>query len=71
MVKPGKGDRFMCDSYCLNYNALGICSHVVATAEAINKLIEFSVYYRKLKKTPNFTDMATGRGRKESLPPRK
>ena len=61
----------MCDRYCLNYNALGICCHVVPTAEANNKLIEFSVYYQKLKKTSNFTDMATGRGRKESLLSRK
>ena len=38
----------MCDSDCLNFKALGIYSHVVATAETNNKLIEFSVYSSKL-----------------------
>ena len=73
---PGKGGRFQCDSECLHYKSLEICSHVVATAEVNNSLLEFSVYYRKLKKVPNFTDLAVsgmpvGRGRKGSVPPRK
>ena len=73
LVKPGKGGRFICDG---DYKALGICSHVVATAEANNKLIEFSGYYCKIKKSPSFnemakSDMSSGRGRKESVPPRK
>lgn len=76
LVTPGKAGRFMCDSECANYKSLGICSHVVATAEANNKLIEFSNYYRKAKKVPNFTQIAkanvpTGTGRKGSVPPRK
>ena len=29
LVKPGKGGRFLCDSECLHYKSLGICSHVL------------------------------------------
>jgi len=65
-VKPGKGGRLICDGDCLNYKALGICSHVVATAEANNKLFEFSGYYRKIKKSQSFTEMA-----KSEMPSRK
>ena len=41
LVLPCKNRCFKCDSDCLNFKSLGICSHTVATAELNNQLKEF------------------------------
>ena len=75
-MKPGKGNRFICDSECCHFKSIGICSHTVAVAELNGKLLEFVAFYKKTKRVPNLTSMATsgmpkGKGRKGSEPPRK
>jgi hypothetical protein len=73
LVIPCKGGRFKCDSDCVNFKSLGICSHSVAVAESDGSLSQFLAYFAK---KPNFTalalhDMPAGCGRKGSVPPRK
>lgn len=70
LVTPG------CDGECPNYKSFGICSHVVATAEANRMLPAFIEYFKKQKKVPKLTSLAksglpSGRGRKGGQPPRK
>ena len=50
LVLPSKGGRFKCDSDCLNFKYLGICSHSVAVAECNNLLTEFLAHFQKAKK---------------------
>ena len=76
LVLPCKGCQFKCDSDCLNFKSLGICSHSVAVVEINQQLQEFVVGFTKSKKQPNFSAVAvhgmpTGRGRKGSQAPRK
>ena len=71
-----KGHSFKCDSDCLNYKSLGICSHCVVVAELNNQLDKFVASFTKSKRKLNFTEVAihgmpAGRGRKGSQPPRK
>lgn len=47
LVKCGKGGRVSCDSDCLNWKSLNICSHFVVVAEMNSCLPEFIDYYRK------------------------
>ena len=63
-------------SECANFKPLSICSHVVAVAELNKSLQEFATQFIKLKKRPNFTQLAvhimpSGRGRKGARAPRK
>ena len=74
LVTPGSNNKFNCD--CANNRSLGICSHVVAVAEVNGKLKQFIEWYRKAKKMPSLTKLATsdmpkGRGRKGGRVPRK
>ena len=76
LVLPCKSGRYKCDSECANFKSLAICSHVVAVAELNKSLQEFITQFIKLKKQPNFTqlalhDMPSGRGRKGARAPRK
>ena len=41
LVLPCKGSQFKCDSDCVNFKSLGICSHSVAVAEINQQLLEF------------------------------
>ena len=41
MVTPKKGGYFSCDSNCLTWKSMGICSHSVAVAEINKKLPQF------------------------------
>ena len=58
LVLPCKGGRFKCDSDCLNFKSLGICSHSVAIAECNNLLTEFLAHFQKAKEKPNFTSVS-------------
>ncbi len=76
LVLPCKTRRLKCDSDCMNFKSLGICSHSVAVAELSNQLQAFITAFTKAKKTPSFTTVAvhgmpSGRGRKGSQAPRK
>ena len=76
LVVPSKGGRFKCDSDCINFKSLGICSHSIAVAELNGTLPQFLAHFEKGNKKPNFTalalhDMPAGRGRKGCVPPRK
>ena len=44
LILPCKRGRFKCDSDCLNFKSLGICSHSVAVAECNNLLTKFICY---------------------------
>ena len=75
MVTPNKSRSFCCDSSCVNWKSLGICSHTVAVAEVNGKLLQFLSLCKK-KKKPNLTSLLTtdlpkGSGRKGAVPPRK
>lgn len=72
LVLPTK-DSFKCDSNCMNFKSLGLCS---AVAELHNKLGNFITKFAKAKKQPNFSPLAVhgmpaGRGRKGSQVSRK
>jgi len=76
LVLPCKSSQFKCDSDCVNFKSLGICSHSVAVAEINQQLLEFVACFSKSKRKPNFSEVAVhgmpaGRGRKESQAPRK
>ena len=76
LVIPCKGDRFKCDTECINFKSLGLCSHTIAVAEYNKRLPEFLMEFQKTNKSPNFTVLAlhgmpSGRGRKGSVAPRK
>ena len=76
LILPCKGGRFKCDSDCLNFKSLGICSHSVAVAECNNLLTEFLAHFQKAKKKPNFTAVSlhgvpAGSGKKGGVAPRK
>ncbi len=76
LVLPCKGSRFKCDSDCINFKSLGICSHSIAVAELNKQLQEFVACFTKSKRKPNFSEVAVhgmpaGRGRKGSKAPRK
>lgn len=76
LVTSGKSGKFMCDSDCPNFKSLGICSHVVSTAEVNSQLPSFIDYFKKQNKAPNVsvlakTDLPRGQGRKGGAPPRK
>ena len=71
-----KNGQFNCDNECGNWRSLGICAHSVAASEKSGKLKQFIEWYKKSKKTPNLTKLATtkmpaGRGRKGSVAPPK
>ena len=74
MVTPKKGGDFSCDSSCLNFKSMGICSHTVAVAE-INKKLSLFLSTKKRKRSANVTSVLTtnmpkGRGRKGGTAPR-
>ena len=76
LVLPCKGGHFKCDSECINFKSLGICSHSIAVAECNNMLTEFLAHFQKAKKKPNFTALSlhgvpAGSGKKGSVAPRK
>ena len=76
LVLPCRNASFKCDSDCLNFKALNICSHTVAVAEANKSLAEFLTHFQRAKRKLNFTAVAlhgnlTGSGRKGGAPPRK
>ncbi len=76
LVLPCKTRRFKCDSDCMNFKSLGICSHSIAVAELNNEIQAFVAAFTKVKRTPSFTSvtvhgMPAGRGRKGSQAPRK
>ena len=76
LVLPCKGSRFKCDSDCLNFKSLGICSHTLVVAELNKSLQEFVTSFKRSKRKPSFSEvavhgMAAGRGRKGSQAPRK
>ena len=75
LVMPCKGGLIKCDSDCLNYKSMGICSHSVAVAQMNNNLQQFVSAFSKMKKKPDFTSLAvhgmpSGRGRKGGQAPR-
>ena len=75
LVLPSK-QGFKCDSDCLNFKSIGLCSHTVAVAECNDSLKEFHCNFEKSHKKPSFTslalhDVTAGSGRKGSVPPRK
>ena len=75
LVIPCKGGLIKCDSDCLNYKSMGICSHSVAVAQVNNNLLQFINAFVKTKRVPNFTSLAVhgmppGRGRKGGQTPR-
>ena len=76
LVLPCKGSQFKCDSDCLNFKSLGICSHVIAVAELNKQLLEFVAAFKKSKRKANFSEVAiygmpAGCGKKGSQAPRK
>ena len=76
LILPCKRGHFKCDSDCLNFKSLGICSHSVAVAECNNLLTEFLAHFQKAKKKPNFTAVSlhgvpAGSGKKGGGVPRK
>ena len=75
-VTKGKDTMYHCDSECVNYQSLKICSHTVAVAELNGELGMFIELFTKKAKPPNITKLAlhgmpSGRGRKGQQPPRK
>ena len=58
LVLPCKGSRFKCDSDCLNFKSLGICSHTVAVAELHKDLQVFVTSFKKSKRKPSFSEVA-------------
>ena len=75
LVMPCKSGMYKCDSDCLNYKSMGLCSHVVAVAELQNCLPRLISAYGKSKKRPDFTKLSThgmpsGRGKKGGRAPR-
>lgn len=75
LVLPSKSG-YKCDSDCLNFKSIGLCSHTVAVAECTDSLKEFLRHFEKSHKKPDFTSLAlhdvpAGSGRKGSVPPRK
>lgn len=76
VVTSCKDGKFKCDSDCVKFRSLGICTHSVAVAEINRQLSEFVTAFKKTMKKPNFTRLAThgmpsGRGKKGTQPPRK
>ena len=57
LVLPSKVG-FMCDSDCVNFKSLGICSHTVAVAHINDQLPQFVSNLKKAKKQPNLTQLA-------------
>ena len=49
LVLPCKGGLIKCDSDCLNYKSMGICSHTVAVVQMNNNLPQFVSAFSKLK----------------------
>ena len=73
LVLPCKG-HFKCDSDCLNFKSLGMCSH--SNSKCSNLLIGLLAHFQKAKKNPNFTAVSlhgvpAGSGRKGGAVPRK
>ena len=58
LVLPCKGSRFKCDSDCLNFKSLGICSHTLVVAELNKSLQEFVTSFKKSKRKPSFSEVA-------------
>lgn len=75
-VAKAKGGSYKCDSDCLNYKSLGLCSHVVAVANLNGSLPQLISVFCKTKKRPDFTKLAvhgmpSGRGKKGTQAPRR
>ena len=50
LVISGKAEgEFRCDKSCPRWNGLGVCSHVLATAQSTGKLLRFLLWYRNSK----------------------
>lgn len=76
LVLPKKNGGMACDDDCPQYKSCGLCSHVVAAAQHNDQLSPLVSSYRKIKRTPNLTRLATsempkGRGRKGGKAPAK
>lgn len=50
VVSAGKSGQFKCDSECLHFKSVGLCSHTVAVAHANNSLQQFIAWFVKAKK---------------------
>ena len=75
LVLPSKAG-FKCDSDCVNFKSLGICSHTVVVAHINDQLPQFVSNLKKAKKQPNLTQLAVhempaGVGKKGARPSRK
>ena len=57
LVLPSKAG-FKCDSDCVNFKSLGICSHTVVVAHINDQLPRFVSNLKKAKKQPNLTQLA-------------
>lgn len=64
-VTPGKGDSLTCDRTCINHSTK-ICEHTLAVAQVKGKLSEFIAWYKRSKRSPNMTNMATDGGPKSA-----
>ena len=76
LVLPRKGGNFKCDTDCMNFKSLGLCSYTVAVAQRNNLQADFLLHFQKANKKPSFTALKLhvvprGCGRKGSTAPRK
>ena len=78
LVSVSRKGTVSCDKACEHYRSIGICSCVVAVAEKVGSLTEFTQHFITSKGTvsPNLgnfalTGMPPGQNRKDSVPPRK
>lgn len=74
VVSAKKSGQYSCDDKCPNWKSLRVCSHSVAAAEENGELHLFVDWLKKVKKSPNLTQLALttmpkGRGRKGCNPP--
>jgi hypothetical protein len=74
VVSAKKSGQYSCDDKCPNWKSLRVCSHSVAAAEDNGELQLFVKWLKKVKKSPNLTQLALatmpkGRGRKGCNPP--
>ena len=71
-VKPMKKGGFSCDEQCIGYKSSRICSHTVAAALKAYDISSYVRWFKGLKVTPNFTNLAEhGRPQSAGKKPRK
>ena len=57
-MKPGSKGGYACDSNCLAYKSMKICSHCVGVALRVGSIQELVSNHRKMKTVPNLTSVA-------------